>query len=134
MSVFLPGLAAKRMASHHLLWPQFAISLVSWLQLLLSMNRYRGLRRLSRADIWALLLLLHAALLRWVAAVAVRRGSMALQLTAAGVGACLAWIAFVVVFNESFLLPSRQQMGALLMSLVVTSLWEINGRLVVTLE
>ena len=121
-------------SAHYLLWPQFAISLVSWFQLLLSMNRYQGLRGLTRADVWAFALLLHAALLRWVAAIVVRSGAFELQIAAASVSACLAWISFVIVFNEGFLLPSRQQMGALLMSLVVTGLWEVNNRLVVTHE
>ena len=37
------------------------------------------------------------------------------------------------VFNEGFSAPSRQQWWALAMSAVVTSLWEINNRLVIQL-
>lgn len=122
------------MEAYLLLIPQFLISLVSWLQLILSINRFRGFYQFSRNDIWSLLVFLHAAFVRWIAALAVVGSSVRFQIFAAYVSAVLGWISFVVVFNEGFLLPSRQQVIALAMSLVITTLWEVNNRILTNLE
>ena len=126
--------AREQMEAYLLLIPQFLISLVSWLQLILSINRFRGFYQVSRNDIWSLLVFLHAAFVRWIAALAVVGSSVRFQIFAAYVSAVLGWISFVVVFNEGFLLPSRQQVIALAMSLVITTLWEINNRILTNLE
>ena len=122
------------MQAYLLLIPQFLISLVSWLQLILSINRFRGFYQFSRNDVWGLLVFLHAAFVRWIAALAVVGSSVRFQIFAAYVSAVLGWISFVVVFNEGFLLPSRQQAIALAMSLVITTLWEVNNRILTNLE
>lgn len=112
-----------------LLIPQFLISVVSWLQLILSINRFHGLDRFSRTDVWGLLVFLHAGFVRWIATLAIVAASMHFQIFMAFVAATLGWISFVVVFNEGFALPSRQQCLALVMSLVITVLWEVNNRM-----
>ena len=116
-----------------ILLPQMMISIVSWIQLILSMNRYRGLLHFSRPDVWALLLFLHGGLVRWVAAIALTNGTLRFQIFSALVGAILSWISFVVVFNAGFILPSYQQIWALVMSLVITALWEVSNRLTLQL-
>lgn len=116
-----------------ILLPQMLISMVSWIQLILSMNRYRGMLRFSRADVWALLLFLHGGLVRWVAALSLTNGTLRFQILSALVGALLSWISFVVVFNAGFILPSHQQLWALVMSLVITTLWEVSNRLALQL-
>ena len=126
--------ARELMEAYLLLIPQFLISLVSWLQLILSINRFRGFYQFSRNDIWSLLVFLHAAFVRWIAALAVVGSSVRFQIFAAYVSAVLGWTSFVVIFNEGFLLPSRQQVIALAMSLVITTLWEVNNRILTTLE
>ena len=113
-----------------ILLPQLGISVVSWIQLILSMNRYRGLCRFSRHDMWALLLFLHGGFVRWIASLAIRTSSLAFQIAAAFVGTAMGWASFVVVFNNDFVLPSRQQAVALAMSLLVTVFWEVSNRLV----
>lgn len=113
-----------------ILLPHVLISLVSWIQLILSMNRFRGVLRFSRADVWALILFLHGGLVRWVAALSLTNGTLRFQLLSALVGTLLSWISFVVVFNTGFILPSYQQIWALGMSLLITALWEVNNRLV----
>ena len=114
-----------------ILLPQFLISIVSWIQLILSMNRYRGVCKFTRTDVWALVVFLHSGFVRWIATLAVKGASLRFQILTAFVGALLMWISFVIVFNEGFLIPSRQQWWALGMSVVVTSLWEVNNRLLV---
>jgi hypothetical protein len=117
-----------------LLIPQFMISFVSWIQLILSMNRFRGIQKFSRTDAWALVVFLHAAFVRWIAALAVVGSSMQYQIFAALVSATLGWISFVVVFNEGFLIPSQQQIIALVMSIIITLLWEVNNRILTQME
>jgi hypothetical protein len=95
------------------------------------MNRYRSVLRFSRADVWALLLFLHGGLVRWVAALSLKGGSLSFQILSALVGALMSWIAFVVVFNTGFVLPSYQQLWALVMSLLITALWEVSNRLAI---
>ena len=119
-------------ARYWILLPQMVISLASWAQLVLSMNRFRT-RELPLSDVWALLLFLHGGFVRWIAALAVQTSSLGFQMTVAYVAAALGWTSFVIIFNEGFLLPTRQQMAALGMSLLVTTMWEVNNRVVVGL-
>ena len=119
------------MIAYWILLPQFLISVLSWIQLILSMNRFRGVCMFTRTDVWALVVFLHSGFVRWIAALAVRGSTLRVQIFAAFVGTVLSWISFVIVFNEGFLLPSRQQWWALMMSVFVTSLWEVNSRLVI---
>ena len=109
---------------------QLVIGFLSWAQLIFSMNRYAGLRRRRRNDAWAFLLSLEGGVVRWVGSLAVRGESFGFQVGATLVGATLAWASFVVVFNDDFVLPARQQVGALAVSLGVTALWEVNNRIV----
>lgn len=116
-------------AVYVLLAPQFAISLLSWVQLTLSLNRYEGVRALTVQDMWALLVFAEAGLVRWVAVLSMRSASFAFQIVVGIVGATLGWTSFVIVFNRGFVLPTRQQVVALGMSVVITVLWEVNNRL-----
>ena len=93
----------------------------------------RGILRFSRADVWALLLFLHGGLVRWVAALSLANGTLRFQIISALVGAILSWISFVIVFNTGFVLPSHQQLLALIMSLVITTLWEVSNHLAIKL-
>lgn len=112
-----------------ILLPQLFISIVSWIQLILSMNRFRGVLHFSRADAWALLLILHSGLVRWIATLSITNYTLSFQIVSALVGSLLAWISFVVIFNSGFILPSYQQLWALVMSLIITTLWEVTNRL-----
>lgn len=121
-------------ALYLLLLPQLAISLTSWAQIVLSINRYKGCCNFRYTDVWGLLLLTHGAFVRWIAALATRTASVSFQIVAALIAATIGWTSFVVIFNEDFVLPTRQQTWSLLMSLVVTILWELNNRLLFTLN
>ena len=113
-----------------ILLPQLGISILSWIQLILSMNRYRGMFRFTRHDMWALLLFLQSGFVRWIAALALRTSSISFQISAAFIGTAMSWTSFIVVYNDDFVLPSRQQAGALAISAVITILWEVGNRLV----
>tara|TARA_B110001450_G_C17619131_1_gene480468 strand:- start:523 stop:906 length:384 start_codon:yes stop_codon:yes gene_type:complete len=112
------------------LLPQIGISVVSWSQLVFSMNRYRGACAFTITDMWALLLFLHGGFVRWVAALSVRTMDLPFQILVSLIGAALGWTSFVVVFNQGFVLPTRQQTIALGMSLIITALWEVNNFLI----
>lgn len=113
---------------YFLLIPQFCISLTTWAQIVLSINRFNGCLGFQRTDLWGLLLLMQAAFLRWIATLAIATTSFAFQFTASVTASTLGWASFVIIFNEDFVLPTRQQTWSLLMSLFVTILWEMNNR------
>ena len=119
--------------AYYILIPQFTISFISWIQLILSMNRFRGVCMFTRTDMWAFIVFLHAGFVRWIAALATHSNDIEFQFIASLIGSTLSWISFVVVFNEGFQLPSRQQWWALLMLNIITSLWEVNNRLILQL-
>lgn len=95
----------------------------------LAVNMYKSVLQLNHTDLWCLLFLLHAGFVRWIATLAVRSSSVSFQALASIIAAILCWLAFVVFFNKDFVLPTRQQTWALVMSIAVTALWEISTRM-----
>lgn len=116
------------------LFPHLGISVLSWLQLVFSMNRFYGIKKFKVIDAWAFMLFLHGAFVRWIAALAIRTHNPFYQLTASMIGAALSWTSFVVVYNGDFVLPTRQQTFALLITLLITMLWELNNRIIFNLR
>ncbi len=110
--------------------PQIFISIVSWLQLILSLNRFTSIRNFTRVDLFGLLLFLLGGVVRWVAALAVRTHSFTFQLFVACLGNLIRTSAFVIVYNCDFHLPTQQQVIALILGVVITSLWELQTKLV----
>lgn len=111
-----------------ILLPHLGIAVLSWAQILFSINRYRGVNKLTRADLWSLLIFLHSAFVRWIGAIAIR-ASPTYQILSSTIGATLAWISFVLIFNQDVLLPTIQQTWALGFALVLNLLWELSNRL-----
>lgn len=110
------------------------IGLASWANVVLSLNRFEGPTSFRRTDLWSLLLLLHASVLRYIAAVAMRIASVWIQLTTAVLSTVVTWTSFVVIFNRTFSFPTRQQWVALVMTTLATVLWEVSTRVVVRAE
>lgn len=115
-----------------ILLPQYLISLTTWLQIVLSMNRFRGMGAFSYTDLWALLLLLLSAHMRWIATVALQVAGLETQVASSTLGSILSWAAFVIVFNSNFSAPSAQQWFALFMSVFVILGWEVQNRMIFT--
>lgn len=109
----------------------FANAIFSWVQIILSLNRYQGIVRITFAEWIALLIYVGAGIVRVVASLATASSTLALQMTAATIGSLLAWSSFIVLYNDSVSLPSRQQMQSIVLGLGSTVLWELNGRLIV---
>lgn len=112
-----------------LLLPQIGIGIASWFQIVFSINRFNGLCRFHMTDLWGLMLFFHASFSRWVAVMSVRTSSFSYQLFVSMLSATLQWESFVIVFNKDFVLPTRQQTFSLVMTLLVTGLWEVNNAL-----
>jgi len=110
---------------------QVAISFVAWSSTILSLNRFRGCLRFSLAERVAILVYGASAITRSFAAVATQSTSAVMQITFAFLGSALGWTGFFIVFNDTLQLPSRQQVQAVLLSLVATGLWEVQHRVVV---
>jgi hypothetical protein len=110
--------------------PQTLIALISWFQLILSLNKFTSIRAFSTVDFYGLILFMLGGILRWIAALAVRNYSIEFQVCSAALGTLIKSTAFIIIFNCSFQLPTVQQFIALLLSVVITSLWEIQNRLV----
>ena len=114
--------------------PQFFISVISWMQLILSLNRFTSIRNFTRVDVFGLSLFLLGGVLRWIAALAVRTHSVFFQISCAALGTVIKTTAFIIIYNCELKLPTRQQLIALILSMVITSLWEIQTRLVFALD
>jgi len=112
---------------------QLAIAAFGWAQTILSLNRFRGLRRITHAEWYALAINMGSAAVRVVASLAAASASFALQLTAATVGSLLSWTAFLLIYNDEVRLPSWQQTQSIALGLVSTAMWELNGRIIVSL-
>ena len=109
--------------------PQLGISLVSWIQLILSLNLFRGIRHFRSSEFFALFLYIVAAFVRVIAGAATVTQNLALQLAAASVATGLVFAAFVIIYNQGFIPPSRQQWISAIFVVVPTFLWEAHTRI-----
>ena len=115
-----------------LLLPQMAISLLGWSRTLLALNRFR--LRISRPEFLALVLFVSAGLTRCVTALATRRAGFAMQILAAGTASLMVWAGFILIFNNSFDVPSGQQWHSMVLVIVVSGMWEVHSRIMVNLS
>lgn len=114
--------------------PQVGISLVSWIQVILSLNMYKGLCCFSRQDAFALGLYMIAAGVRVVAGGAAAAQVFVIQLTSAIISTLITYAGFILIFNQTWNLPTRQQVVGGLFIILPTSLWEVHTRLVVQMR
>lgn len=115
---------------YYLLLPQVAIVFISWIQLIFSLNRFRGFLKFTSPELSAFYLFIISGACKWVAALSIRTNSFGFQVSSSLVGTSLYGAAFVVLYNNEFGLPSKQQSVGLVLSLVTSTLWEIQHRMV----
>ncbi len=115
---------------YYLLLPQIAIVFISWIQLILSLNRFKGFLKFTSPELSAFYLFIISGACKWVAALSIRTNSFGFQLSSSLVGTALYGAAFVVLYNNEFGLPTKQQSVGLALSLVTSALWEIQHRMV----
>lgn len=109
------------------------IKVVGWVQTIFSLNRYRGLLHFTVPERFALALCVTAGFTRVIASLATSEESFVLQMWAAGVSSMLVWASFIILYNDSISLPSRQQTQSIGLGLVTTGLWELNSGIIVLL-
>ena len=117
-----------------LMIPQVAIVFISWIQLIFSLNRFRGFFNFTSPELSAFYLFIISGACKWVAALSMRTSSFGFQLFSSLVGTSLYSSAFVILYNNKFDLPTGQQTIGVTLSLVTTSLWAIQNRLVFEMD
>ena len=117
-----------------LLLPHLAIQIVTWIQIVLSLNRFNGIMRFTRPEIAGLVIYLCTAFVRWTASLATTNASFMFQVVTACIGGLMSFTAFIIIFNDRVDMPTRQQRNSLLLVLVITSLWEAVSRMMMTVD
>lgn len=101
------------------------ISFMTWLRTMLSMNMLsRKKRSLTRISAWFLYMI--AGLCFLSSSLAVMQKNWVMQFLSSIVGSIISWLAFIVIFEGYYRLPTRQQLGALLQILILSLLWELR--------
>ena len=117
-----------------ILLPHTGIAIISWLQIVLSLNRFRGFTRPSQAEALGLVLYLSSALVRWITSLATQNSSFLIQVVSASMGSLMAFGSFVIVYNDRIDIPTRQQAHSFILVLVTTLLWEVINMMIVNSE
>jgi len=113
-----------------LILPQFGIVFITWIQLIFSLNRFNGVYKFTSPELSAFYLFIISGSCKWVAALSIRTSSFVFQLFSSLVGTLLYTSAFLILFNNKFGTPSKQQWFGLILSGCTTTLWEVQNRLV----
>tara|TARA_B100000214_G_C23973148_1_gene631288 strand:+ start:3121 stop:3528 length:408 start_codon:yes stop_codon:yes gene_type:complete len=120
--------------AYYLLLPQIAIVFISWIQLVFSLNRFKGFFKFTAPELSSFYLFIISGASKWVAALSIRKKSFMFQLTSSLIGTALYGAAFVILYNNEFGLPTKQQSIGLLLSLITSFLWEFQHRMVWQME
>ena len=110
---------------------QICIGSIGWISTILTLNRFQSIRKFRRSEIIGGSLYLMSGLCRAVAAPATKTASAYTQAITALIGSGLSWAAFIIIFNNSVVLPSKQQFNAILLAVVTTALWELQNYIVI---
>ena len=117
-----------------LLLPHLAIQFISWIQVVLSLNRFSGIARFTRAEVFGLIVYICTAFVRWTASLATTNASFVFQVTAAVIGGLMSFTAFIIIYNDRIDLPTRQQRNSILLVVVITTLWETVSRMMMSVD
>ena len=85
-----------------MLLPQLAIVFISWIQLIFSLNRYKGILKFTSEEISSFYLFVISGACKWVASLSIKTNSFGFQLTSSLIGTLLYGSAFVILYNNSF--------------------------------
>lgn len=109
---------------------QFCIAAIGWVSTILSLNRFRSVLKFTRPEVIGGGLYIVSGLCRAVAALATKSASASVQAITALMGSGMSWAAFIIIFNDSVALPSKQQVNAILLAVVTTGFWELQNYIV----
>ena len=110
---------------------QMFISFIGWTSTMLALNRIKICHRLTDAERFGALLYFATAFIRTVTALATKSGIEWVQASTALIGSTISWAAFIIIFNDNVMLPTRQQFYAIALSATATAAWELQNYIVV---
>lgn len=117
---------------HLVLLPAFSIAFLGWAYNMLILDRFQGVCRFRRIELYALFVAITGGFAAWIGELSLKSENMfALGIAASSFRTFANWIVLVIIVNEDVFL-SRQQLLSLIFKIVITILWEIQHRLVIT--
>lgn len=109
--------------------PVVMIALLNWVYSIFILNRFRGICSFTRVELIALPLYLLGGYAAWISEMCIlRENLLSLQIASSLYRTFCNWVGFVLIVNERLSL-TRQQFGSLLFVFAVSSLWEIQHRI-----
>mgnify|MGYP006155128269 CR=1 FL=1 len=114
------------------LFPVTGIAILGWLYLIFVLGRYRGMCRFKAVELFALFLYILGGFAAYIAELSVRNEKLiALQICASMYRSTVNWLGLVLIINES-VICTKQQLISLFFVLIISVLWEVQHRLVLT--
>ena len=111
------------------LLPQLGISIVQWSQVIFSLNKFRHVYHINRYEYFALGLYVAAAFVRVVSGAAGVMDYFWMQVASSVIASTLAFSGFIIIFNNTLSLPSRQQGISVVLIGITTTLWAVHNTL-----
>tara|TARA_B110000008_G_C16799057_1_gene495906 strand:+ start:330 stop:710 length:381 start_codon:yes stop_codon:yes gene_type:complete len=112
--------------------PVFSIATLSWFFTMLVLNKFKRPIRLKKYQLFALGVSLVGGVGAWTAEVSVRESElMTLQILASTFRSFSSWLSLLILVNDSVRL-STQQLLSIIPRVIITILWEIQHRLVLS--
>lgn len=111
----------------HALLPQLGISIVQWSQVIFSLNKFRHIYHINKYEYFALCLYIAAAFVRVVSGATGVMDYFFMQVASSVIASTLAFSGFIIIFNNSLTLPSRQQGISIVLIGITTTLWTVHN-------
>ena len=110
--------------------PALLVGVLNWCRVLFVLNRYKGVNKLSKAEMLALLLYILSGFAAWIGEMCILDSSLAiLQIVSSLYRTTLTWIGTILIVNER-LLVTRQQATSFIFIVLIAFLWEVQHRIV----
>ena len=114
------------------LLPALFIAILGWGYNILILDRYRGICKFRFIELYALFVALTGGFAGWISELSLKHEEMmTVGLVASSFRTLTNWILLVIIVNEDVFL-SRQQLISLGFKLLITIMWEVQHRLVLT--
>ena len=106
--------------------PALAIAALGWIYSIFLLNKFKSFDRITRSEWLALSLYMVGGYSAWIGEMSISKTYLtSLQIFAAIFRTSINWLAFIFIVNGRFLV-TRQQAGALVLTIIITVLWEIQ--------
>ena len=114
------------------LLPVFAIAISTWFSRIFVLDRFIGLCKFNKVELYGLFLSLLGGIGGWIATLSTKHSdAIALQIVSSVYRSFINWLTLVLIINEQFTV-SKQQLYSLVFSLFITVMWEIQNRLILS--